>query len=105
MPGFLLSTGATAICAHGGRAQPTAASSRVFVAGSPVTTQPSPYRVSGCPNLPATGGPCATAQWTAAAGRVRASGLPVLLSAATAVCAPTAAPAQVVQCQAKVRGS
>jgi hypothetical protein len=105
VPGFLLHAGATVLCAHGGQAQPTISSSRVFVGGEPVTIQAGPYRVSACPQPSAAGGPCVAAQWTSAATRVRAEGLPVLLATPTAVCVPTGAPVQVARSQAKAIGS
>ena len=71
MPGFLLHQGAVVLCMHGGQAQPTVPSPRVKVSGQPITTQPAPYTVAGCPFPPPSGGPCVTAQWVTAATRVR----------------------------------
>jgi hypothetical protein len=104
MPGFLLHQGATVLCMHGGQAQPTAPSPRVKVSGQPVTTQPAPYTVAGCPFPPQSGGPCVTAQWVSAATRVRANGIPVLLQDSVAVCAPTGTGVQVVMTQLRVKG-
>lgn len=104
MPGFLLHLGATVLCAHGGQAQPTAPNPRVRVSGQPVTTQPVPYAVVGCPYVPPAPGPCVTAQWITGAFRVRASGVPVLLRDSRAVCAPTGAPLTVLVTQPRVRG-
>ncbi len=100
MPGFLLHQGATVVCVHTGRAEPTATDPRVKLAGQPVVTQPNPYTVSGCPKDT----PCATAQWTTAATRVRASGVPVLLQDSQAVCTPTGTGLNVVVTQTRVRG-
>ena len=106
MPGFLLHSGASVLCAHGGQASPTAPSPRVMVAGQPVATQAAPYAVAGCSFVPPAGnGPCVTAQWVVAALRVRAGGQPVLLHSGTAVCTPTGTPLSVVSTQTRVQGS
>lgn len=105
MPGFLLHSGATVLCAHGGQALPTVPNPRVRVAGQPVTTQPTPYTVAGCPFVPPAAGPCVTAQWVVGALRVLAGGQPVLLQSSVAVCAPTGTPLNVVATQTRVRGT
>ncbi len=62
MPGFLLHSGATVLCAHAGQAQPTAPNPRVKVSGQPVVTQAAPYTVAGCPfNVSGAPVPCVTA--------------------------------------------
>ena len=106
MPGFLLHVGAQVMCAHGGQAQPTAPQPRVLVSGQPVTTFAAPYVVAGCamPPPPAGNGPCVTAQWTTAATRVMAVGVPVLLLDSQAICAPTGTPVIVVAAQTRVTG-
>ena len=105
MPGFVLHLGATVLCAHGGQAQPTMPSARVRVGGNPVTTQPLPYVVAGCPFVPPAAGPCVTAQGVVAATRVRSLGMPVLLRDSVAVCAPTGTPLNVVVTQMRVRAT
>jgi hypothetical protein len=106
MPGFVLHSGATVLCAHGGQAMPTAPNPRVLVSGQPVTTQAAPYTVAGCAFVPPAGnGPCVTAQWTVAALRVRAGGQPVLLQSGMAVCAPTGTPLTVPMTQTRVQAS
>lgn len=106
MPGFLLHAGATVLCTHGGQAQPTVPNPRVLVSGQPVTTQPNPYTVAGCPFVPPGGnGPCVTAQWVVGALRVLAGGQPVLLQSSTAICVPTGTPLNVVVTQTRVRGT
>jgi hypothetical protein len=105
MPGFLLTAGATVMCAHGGQATPTAPNPRVRVAGQPVTTQPPPYAVAGCTLPTPAGGPCVTATWTVGAVRVRAGGQPVLLQDSVATCVPTGTPLTVVVTQPRVRGT
>ena len=106
MPGFLVQTGATVMCAHGGQAQPTVPNPRVLLGGQPVTTQPAPWVVAGCPFVPPAGnGPCVTANWVVGAVRVLAGGQPVLLQDSQAVCVPTGTPVTVVVTQLRVRGS
>jgi hypothetical protein len=106
MPGFVLHSGATVICAHGGQATPTAPNPRVLVSGQPVTTQAAPYTVAGCAFVPPAGnGPCVTAQWVVAALRVRAGGQPVLVQSGSAVCTPTGTPLTVAVTQTRVQAS
>ena len=104
MPGLLLDSGATVLCSHGGRAQPTVSFPRVRVSGQPVATQAPPYVVAGCPFTSPLTGPCVTAQWLTAALRVRAGGIPVLLQDSVGVCAPTGVPVTAVAVQVRVRG-
>lgn len=106
MPGFLLHQGATVLCLHGGQAQPTAPAPRVTVGGQPVTTQPAPYTVAGCPfATPGGPQPCITAQWVSAATRVFVAKAPVLLQDSQAVCAPNGTGVTVVATQVRVRGT
>jgi hypothetical protein len=106
VPGYLLHSGATVLCAHGGQATATSPNPRVKVGGQPVTTQPAPYTVAGCPFVPPAGnGPCVTAQWVVAALRVKAGGQPVLLQDSQAVCAPTGTPLNIVMTQVRVKGA
>jgi len=105
MPGFLLHVGATVTCMHGGQAQATAPNPRVKVGGQPIVTQPAPHAVAGCAFTPPSGnGPCVTAQWVMGATRVRASGQPVLLQDAQAVCTPTGTGVIVAVTQVRVKG-
>jgi hypothetical protein len=105
MPGFLLHAGATVLCAHGGQAQPTSPNPRVRVGGQPVTTQPIPYTVVGCPfTVGVSPMPCVTAQWVTGATRVRAGGMPVLLQDSQAVCVPNGTPVTIAVTQVRVRG-
>ncbi len=105
MPGFLLHVGATVICSHGGQATPTSPNPRVLVGGQPVTTQPAPYTVAGCPfNVSGAPSPCVTASWITAATRVRAGGLPVLLQDSQSICAPNGTPLNILMTQVRVKG-
>ncbi|MFD8716629.1 hypothetical protein ACFV2H_01010 [Streptomyces sp. NPDC059629] len=107
MPGYLLHAGATVACAHTGKATPaTPPGTRVKVGGFLVTVATDKYTVLGCP-LPAQPGtgPCVSAQWAGAATRVRAGGVPVVLSDSPSVCMPTGTPLTVqAAVQRRVRG-
>ena len=107
MPGFLLHTGATVLCSHGGQATPVVSNPRVTVGGQPVVTLPGTYTVAGCalPPPPTATGPCVTGQWISAATRVRAGGQPLLLADSQSVCAPSGTPLIVVATQVRVRGT
>ena len=78
MPGYLLHVGATAMCAHGGQAQPTAPFPRVTVGGQPIVTQTAPWVIAGCGLTGTPNQPCVTANWVTgavrSAGQARASG-------------------------------
>ncbi len=105
MPGFLLHQGATVQCSHAGQAQPTATNPRVKVSGQPIVTQSNSYVIAGCSFAPPSGnGPCANAQWTTAAKRVKAGGVPVLLQDSQATCTPTGTPLNIMRTQTRVRG-
>ena len=106
MPGYVLDVGSTVLCAHPpGQAQPAMPSPRVKLSGNAIVTQPTPYTVSGCA-LTGTGPPpCATAQWTTGATRVKSMGQPVLLQDSQSVCVPTGTPLSVMVTQARVKAS
>jgi hypothetical protein len=104
MPGFLLHSGATVMCAHAGQAQPMVPFPRVTVSGMAITTMASPYMITGCPFVSPANGPCVTAQWTVGATRVMAGGMPVLLQTSQAICAPTATPLNIMLTQTRVTG-
>lgn len=97
--------GATVVCAHQGSAQPTATDPKVKVGGHAVVVQTNSYTISGCslPPPPNGNGPCATGQWLSAATKVKAGGVPVVLSTSNSVCAPTGTPMQ-VQTTQQVQG-
>lgn len=105
MPGFLLHQGATVMCAHApGLAQPTAPVPRVKVLGQAIVVQTTQYTVSGCALTGTPNPPCATAQWTTGATRVRALGTPVLLQDSQSSCVPTGTPLTCSVVQARVKG-
>jgi len=89
MAGFILHSGATVTCMHGGQAQPLTVSPRVKVMGQPVVMQTGSYTIAGC-SLAASGSPpCVSAQWTSGATRVFSNGAPLLLQDSQAMCTPT----------------
>lgn len=105
MAGYLLNSGATVICAHGGQAQPVIPSSRVRVMGQPITTQLSPHAIAGCSNPvpPVNVGPCIIAQWVSASTRVKSMGQPVLLQDSQSVSIPTGTPLNILLTQTRVK--
>lgn len=103
MPGFLVHTGATVLCAHGGQAQPTAPNPRVLVSGQPSVTLAAPYVVAGCPfNVSGAPSPCVTAQWVTSATRVTSNGQPLVLLDSQAICAPNGTPLVIAATQTRV---
>lgn len=106
MPGPLLHVGAMVLCQHGGTATPTAPFQRVTVSGQPIILQTAPYTIAGCsfPPPPAGNGPCVTAQWLTGSLRIKANGMPVLLSDSQALCTPTSTGLQIVSTQLRVKG-
>jgi hypothetical protein len=106
MPGFLLHVGAMVNCAHlPGLAQPSAPNPRVTVSGQPTVVQTTQYVVAGCALTGTPNPPCASAQWTSGATRVRSNGVPLLLQDSQAICTPTGTPLQVKIVQTRVRGT
>jgi hypothetical protein len=104
MGGFLLHQNAAVQCMHIGQAKPGTPNPRVKVSGQKIVTQMAIYSVSGCGLAATTSPPCATAQFTIAATRVRASGSPVLLQDSQATCVPTGTGLKVISTQIRVRG-
>jgi hypothetical protein len=105
MPGFLLHLGATAQCAHVGRATPTSPNPRVLVTGQPTITLPTMHVVAGCTLPPVAGGPCVTAQYTSSATRLLSGGVPLLLFDSQATCVPTGSPLLTLTTQTRVTGT
>ncbi len=106
MPGFLLHQGATVICAHTppGQAQPTVPNPRVKVTNQPIVSLTTQYGIVGCGLTGTSNPPCATAQWTTAATRVKADQIPVLLEDSQSICAPTLTPLSIKKTQRRVKG-
>lgn len=102
---FLLHQNAAVQCMHAGQAMPMIPNLRVKVSGQAIVTQMTIYTVSGCTLAAIPSPPCVTAQFTSAATRVKASGMPVLLQDSQAACVPTGAGLIVVSTQTRVRGT
>jgi hypothetical protein len=106
MGGYMLTQGATVLCLHGGQAQPMTTNPRVKVGGQAIVTQSNAYTVSACPyQVEGLKSPCVTAQWTSAATRVKAGGVPVLLSDSQATCTPNGTGVNILATQTRVKGT
>ncbi|WP_327256224.1 hypothetical protein [Streptomyces sp. NBC_01244] len=103
MPGAGVQLGAVVLCAHGGRAQPTETSPRVRFSGGAAVNTGAPWTVLGCPFPPVSGGPCASASWSAGSVRVTSMGRPLVIQGGFATCVPTAVPLIVATAQPRVR--
>ena len=103
MPGFMLTTGSTVNCAHGGTATPTTPNVRVRADGQPTTQQPMPWVVAGCTLVAPAPGPDISAIWVTGSVRVRSNGMPLLLIDSMANGLPSGNPALVIQSQTRVK--
>jgi hypothetical protein len=104
MPGFLLDVSSTVNCAHlPGKAMPATPFPRVKILKQAIVVQTAQYTVTGCALTGTLNPPCATAQWTTGALRVKASGTPVLLQDSQSTCVPTGTPLTVMVVQARVK--
>ncbi|HEV7479152.1 MAG TPA: hypothetical protein VGO05_02580 [Roseiarcus sp.] len=106
MPGFLLDASSTLNCAHlPGLAQPMAPNPRVKILGQPIVVQTTQYAVSGCALTGSPNPPCATAQFTSGATRLKSLGAPALLQDSSSTCVPTGAPLTCMAVQTRVKGA
>ena len=107
MANSILHVGAMVQCMHAGQAQPVASNPRVKVGGQPIVTQSNSYTIAGCSMPPPTAGngPCVTAQWTVAATRVKAGGIPMLTKDSQAVCVPTGTGLNILNTQLRVKAT
>ncbi len=105
MAAYLVHAGADVRCRHGGVAQPLSPNPRVRVSGQPIVVRTTPYGIARCPfNVGGSPSPCITAAWSAAATRVKAGGVPVVLQNSPAQTVPNAAALVVRTTQTRVRG-
>jgi hypothetical protein len=106
MPGPVLTSAATMICAHGGQGHPVGFEPRVRAGGAAVLVSGPPAMVSGCTSPPPpTGiGTCVSASFAPAATRVLAAGKPLLLQTSVGTCTPTGTPLTTAAAQVRVRG-
>ncbi|CAL78123.1 conserved hypothetical protein [Bradyrhizobium sp. ORS 278] len=104
MPGFMLDISSTVNCAHlPGKALPATPFPRVKILKQPIVVQTAQYTVTGCALTGSPNPPCATAQWTSGALRVKALGTPVLLQDSQSTCVPTGTPLTVMVVQTRVK--
>ncbi len=98
MPGYLLNMNCVVMCAHGGKASPTAPNPRVKIMGTPVPMSSPPFMVAGCAFVTPAGAPlpCVSATFLppTMTVRVKSMGQPLLCaSSATSPAIPSAPPA------------
>lgn len=102
---YLLTQDATVQCLHSGQAQPAVTNSHVKVDKKAIVTQDCSYTVSACSFMQGSKpSPCVTTQWTSAATRVKAGGVPVLLSDSQATCTPNGTGVNIMVTQTRVKG-
>ena len=111
MPGFVLTTGSTVLCLHGGSAILTTANSKVMADNMPALLESDVHSVAGCPfQIPFGTGtkpsPCIRIQWFAGAIQLQVNGVGVLLQSSVGICySPEGAPqgvANIVNTQTKL---
>jgi hypothetical protein len=79
--GFVLDSGATIMCPHGGKVMVVPSNTTVQVGGKFALLATDVFTVSGCPfSTPAGPMPCVAVQWTTHALFTQVNGVPVLLS-------------------------
>lgn len=102
--GYILNSGSTVMCPHGGQVSMITTNTRVMVEGQPVVTIDDQGQVAGCPS-----GQCASVVWLAPASRVFVNGRPVVLSHSSGMCrgadaSPKGTPV-VISTPTRVRGT
>jgi len=102
--GYILHSGSTVMCPHGGQVSMTTTNMRVMVEGQPVVTIDDQSQVVGCPS-----GQCVSVEWLVPASRVFVNGKPVILSHSSGMCrgadtSPKGTPV-VISTQTRVRGT
>jgi hypothetical protein len=102
MGGFLLTTGATVLCSHGGRALAASPNAGVTVNGSPTVLLSSQWTVAGCPLAPPPLPPCVAAQWITGSRRVTSMGQPLAISTGEGVSFPAGTPLICADAQVRV---
>ena len=107
MPGPVLTTTASVMCAHLGKGSPVNSDPRVSVLGQPVVTLFTQYGIASC-QLPTTSSgmspPCVNGSFTSASTRVMTSTGFVLLADSQGSSTPNLTPLVVVPNQARVVG-
>lgn len=108
MPGPLLTTAATILCTHGGKAT-LLTSNTTTSAGARVLLESDVHAVAGCPfNVSGSPVPCVRIEWTAGAGSVKIGGTKALVQSSVGKCLNAAGAPQgvavVVAGQFRARG-
>ncbi len=99
----ILNIGATIACAHGGTGSAAVASSRVHIAGLPIATIATLYKIASCPFGPPSGnGPCVSGKWSRERARVMSEGNSVAILDGTGICVPTGSPLLALAAQRRV---
>lgn len=92
--GFILDSGATFMCPHGGQASVVPSNVTVKVGGNFALVQTDVFTIAGCPfNISGAPAPCLMIQWLTAALQTQVGGIPVLLSDSSGLCIGGAPPA------------
>lgn len=108
MPGPFLTTAATVLCTHGGKATLMTSNAKVR-AGSAVLLESDVHVVAGCAlSSAAPPNPCVRIEWTAGAGSVKVGGTKALVQSSVGKCLNAAGATQgmaiVVPGQFRARG-
>jgi hypothetical protein len=87
MGGFLLDSGATISCPHGGQATVVPRATRVTLSGKPPLLVDDVATIAGCAfNVSGAPSPCLRLQWLMPAMRATVERSPVLLSTSVGLC-------------------
>lgn len=87
MGGFVIDSGATIMCPHGGQASVVPAATHVKLGGKPPLLVDDVATIAGCAfNVSGTPSPCMRLQWLMPATRAKVQSKPVLLSTSVGMC-------------------
>lgn len=108
MPGYILDSGATIKCPHGGQATVVTSATHMKLGGSPPILPTDTVTISGCSfNISGSPSPCMTVKWQMPALKVKTDNTAVLLSNSIGLCMSAAqapqGPATVSGYQTKVK--
>lgn len=87
MPGFLVDSGATILCPHGGQGTIAPSATRVSLGGKPPVLVDDEVTIAGCVfNVSGAASPCVKVRWQLPATRVKVEGSAVVLSSSVGLC-------------------
>lgn len=87
MPGYILDSGVTISCPHGGQASVTPRATRATLGGNAPLLVDDLTTIDGCSfNVSGSPSPCLTVQWQLPATRVEVESTAVLLSSSIGMC-------------------